>query len=399
MSPHTLRCSAGLAVLALLGWAGAPALAQNQPALVINDVTVPFETNGGTGLATFTVTFADTTVSHGPVTVLFSTTGGTATAGTSCGGAGVDYVGVNSFTLAFGSTEKRKLINITVCGDTRDEPDETFFVNLFTASGAGIQDAQGQATLIDDDPQPSLRVNDVTVTEGAAGAVVNAVFTVTLTGSTQNSIPVSFTTANRTATAGSCGTANVDYATTSSSLTFAPNQPSQTLTIPVCGDGVREGNEQFEVRLSGATNASIQDGTGVGTIADDEPLPALSIVAAVQTAEPGFSGQFVSAAFTVTLGGPPTTQTVSVDFATAPGTAKAGTTCVGVRFPGGGGTTPGDYGTQSGRLTFAPGTTTQQIQVPICFDGTSDPNETFTVRLTGPVNATIANATGTGTIR
>jgi hypothetical protein len=364
------------------------ALAQNQPVLVINDVTVPFETNGGAGLATFTVTLVDTAASHAPVTVLFSTTGGTATTGTSCGGAGVDYVGVNSFSLAFGATEKSKQINITVCGDTRDEPDETFFVNLFSANGAGIQDAQGQATLIDDDPQPSLRINDVTVTEGAAGAVANAVFTVTLTGSSQNSISVSYGTANRSATTGSCGTANADLATTSGALSFAPNQPSQTLTIPVCGDGVREGNEQFEVRLSGESNASVQDRTGVGTITDDEPLPALSIVAAVQTAERD------TAVFIVALSGPPTAQSVSVNFATAPGTASAGTSCP-VK-----GILSVDYVTQVGTLSFAPSVTTRQIRVPICSDRSiGEHNETFTVTLSNPVNATISQAVGTGTIR
>jgi hypothetical protein len=391
---HRLSTITGLvaAVSALTLAAPMIALAQNQRALVINDVTVPFETDGGAGLATFTVTLVDTATSHPPVTVLFSTTGGTATTGTSCGGAGVDYVGVNSFSLAFGATEKTKQINITVCGDTRDEADETFFVNLFSANGAGIQDAQGQATLIDDDPPPSLRVSDATVAEGAAGTVANVVFTVTVTGSTQNTITVSYATANRSATAGSCGTANADYATTSGGLSFAANQPTQTLTIPVCGDGVREGNEQLEVRLSGATNATIQDGTGVGTITDDEPLPALSIVAAVQTDEPSDRGG-VRATFPVTLTGPPTAQTVSVHFATSPGTATAGAACLVA-----GALNPVDYATQTGTLTFPPGITTQQIQVPICFAFRGDPNETFNVTLSNPVNATISQAVGTGTI-
>jgi hypothetical protein len=380
--------------LAPLGLAGTPAArAQNKPALVINDVTVPSETDGGAGLATFTVSFADTTP-HGPVTVSFSTTGGTATPGTSCNGTGVDFVGANNFTLTFSTTDKQKQIPITVCGDTRDEPDETFLLNLFGASGAVIQDGQGQATLIDDDPPPSLRVNDVAVTEGAAGAVGNAVFTVTVTGSTQNTVTASYATANRSATAGSCGTANADYATTSGALTFAANRTPQTVAIPVCGDGVREGNEQFEVRLSGVANATIQDGTGVGTITDDEPLPTLSIVAAVQTIEPGFGGQPVSAVFTVTLGGPPTAQAVSARFATAPGTASAGTSCL----PSVGGAFPGDYVTKNGTVSFAPGVTTQEIRVPICGDRSVDPNETFTVRLSEAVNAQIIQAVSTGTI-
>jgi hypothetical protein len=63
-----------------------PPHASGQARLVINDVTVPFETDGGAGNAAFTVSFADT-MPHGSVTVFFSTTGGTATAGSQCSAA------------------------------------------------------------------------------------------------------------------------------------------------------------------------------------------------------------------------------------------------------------------------------------------------------------------------
>ena len=54
---------------------------------------------------------------------------------------------------------------------------------------------------------------------------------------------------------------------------------------------------------------------------------------------------------------------------------------------------------QSGTLTFAPGVTSQTIVVPILNDATFENSETFTVTLSGAVNATIADATGVGTIR
>ena len=138
-----------------------------RPRIVINDVTVPFEAGGGSSVATFTISFADAT-SHGVVTVSVSTTPGTATSGSSCA-SGVDFVGVNAFTVTFSATQQTQQLPITVCGDGLDENDETFTVLLSNASGADIQDNQGQATLIDDDPAPSLRVNDITITEGAAG--------------------------------------------------------------------------------------------------------------------------------------------------------------------------------------------------------------------------------------
>src|SRR3990172_6388496 len=116
--------------LALLGttWASR-APAQSRPSLGINDVTVA-ETNSGSTLATFTVSFADS-AGHPPVVVSLTTTAGTATTGGQCGAAGVDFIGVNGQLLVpLSASEFSKPITITVCGDPRDEPDQTFFVNL-----------------------------------------------------------------------------------------------------------------------------------------------------------------------------------------------------------------------------------------------------------------------------
>jgi subtilisin-like proprotein convertase family protein len=85
--------------------------------------------------------------------------------------------------------------------------------------------------------------------------------------------------------------------------------------------------------------------------------------------------------FTVTLA-PASSQTVTVNFATSNGTATAGS----------------DYTSTSGTLTFAPGDTSKPINVPAVGDTTVEPNETFTVNLTTPVNATIGDSQGTGTI-
>ena len=52
-----------------------------------------------------------------------------------------------------------------------DEANETFFVNLAEPANATIADAQGLGTITDDDPTPTLSINDVTVTEGNSGTV------------------------------------------------------------------------------------------------------------------------------------------------------------------------------------------------------------------------------------
>ena len=85
--------------------------------------------------------------------------------------------------------------------------------------------------------------------------------------------------------------------------------------------------------------------------------------------------------FTVTLS-PASNQTVSVNYATANGTATA----------------PSDYLATSGTLTFNPGDLTKAINVTINGDQLFEPDETFTVNLSSPVNTTISKATGIGTI-
>lgn len=106
--------------------------------------------------------------------------------------------------------------------------------------------------------------------------------------------------------------------------------------------------------------------------------PTISIANAA-VAE-GNSGS-TNMAFTATLS-KASDKTVTVGYATANGTATAGS----------------DYTAASGTLTFAPGVTAQQVNVSVIGDTTVEPTETFTVALSNPTNGTLATATATGTI-
>lgn len=88
-----------------------------------------------------------------------------------------------------------------------------------------------------------------------------------------------------------------------------------------------------------------------------------------------------TARFTVTLSGA-SEQSVTVDYATANGTAKA----------------PADYTTTTGTLTFEPGQTTQTIPVPVRGDRRDERTEAFFVNLSGQANTTVADTSGKGTI-
>src|SRR5205807_5279712 len=121
--------------------------------------------------------------------------------------------------------------------------------------------------------------------------------------------------------------------------------------------------------------------TSSGTLAGGQVVnaqPALSIHDASTTE--GNSGT-KTLTFTVTLSSA-SNLTVSVNFATANGTATA----------------PTDYLATSGTLTFNPGDLTKTINVTINGDQTFEPDETFTVNLSNPVNTTISKSVGIGTI-
>jgi len=224
-------------------------------------------------------------------------------------------------------------------------------------------------------PPPSISISDVTVTEGNTGTV-SAAFTVSLSTATSAVVTVDYATADGSATAGS------DYVAAAGTLTFAPGTTTQVVTVTVNGDTLVEGDETFVVNLSNAVGATIADAQGVGTILnDDAPPPVPSISISDVTVTEGNTGT-VSAAFTVSLS-TATSAVVTVDYATADGTATAGS----------------DYVAAAGTLTFAPGTTTQVVTVTVNGDTLVEGDETFAVSLSNAVGATIADAQGVGTIR
>ncbi len=328
--------------------------------LSVDDVTV-IEGDGGTATATFTVTLSG--ISPDTVTVDYASADGTAV-------APGDY-SATSGTLTFLSGETTRAVTVDLNGEALDEEDETYTVELSNATNATIGDGTGLGTITDDDPLPALSVNDVTVTEGNGGTV-DATFAVGLDNPSGRTVTVDFATANGTAAA------PADYAATSGTLTFAAGQTTKQVTVQVNGDLLDEIDENFMLNLSGAGNATISDGAGVGAITDDDPLVGIS-VDDVSVLEGNFG--LVSASFTVSLSSA-SGRSVSIDYATANGSAIA----------------PVDYLAATGTLNFAAGETTKQVTVFINGDLLDEANETYFLNLSNAANATIADGQGLGTI-
>ena len=111
---------------------------------------------------------------------------------------------------------------------------------------------------------PQFSIDDMTVTEGHS-STVSTEFTVSLSNGSSQEATVDWTTADGTALAGN------DYTAASGTLTFSPGDPlTQTVSVLVLGDTIDELDETFKVNLSNATNATILDGQGLGTILDDD---------------------------------------------------------------------------------------------------------------------------------
>jgi uncharacterized delta-60 repeat protein len=113
-----------------------------KPQISVNDVA---RLEGNAGLTTFEFTVSLSKPSSQTITVSRQTQDGTATTADS------DYTGLSAATITFNPNETQKQVTVNAAGDTKIEPDETFFVNLSGASNATIADGQGQGTIQNDD--------------------------------------------------------------------------------------------------------------------------------------------------------------------------------------------------------------------------------------------------------
>lgn len=193
----------------------------------------------------------------GAATVDFNTSNGTAI-------AVEDYVPVTG-TLSFAPGEIFKTVTVPFVNDETTEPLESFTFNLSNATGSSTLGSPNtaQIVILDEDPAPQISISDVAITEGNTGNV-SADLLVTLNHPSASSITVQYQTVDGSATAGS------DYQGSSGTVTFAPRQVAQTISVPINTDSSPEITETFLVNLSSPTNATIADSQGVATIRDDD---------------------------------------------------------------------------------------------------------------------------------
>ena len=382
------------------------------PVLSIGDEMVE---EGGT--AQFTVTL--TPVSGKTVTVAYATADGSAEAGS-------DYTAASG-TLTFEAGDTQMTIEVATREDAIDEHDEMSTVTLSSPREATLGDHTAAGTITDDDEPPMLSIEGDTVVEGGT-----AEFRVTLTpAASGQAVTVNYATSDGTAEEGQ------DYDKAFGLLTFNDGDSEKTISVTTRQDELEEGEETFLVTLSGPVGATLAVGSATGRITDDDTGDGgngggngndgngnngdgnngnngggnngnggdgnggsnngdgnsgggntgggngdgsggggLSLSIAHATVVEGGTAEFG-----VTLSGA-SNQAVTVHYRTAAGTAASGD----------------DFVAAQGTLTFAPGSTAETIDVQTLDDDIYEGEETFSVRLSAPSGATLAEAAATGTI-
>ncbi|MET0648731.1 MAG: Calx-beta domain-containing protein, partial [Pyrinomonadaceae bacterium] len=206
------------------------------------------------GAGSVTITVTRTGGSDGAATVQYVTSDGTAEAGS-------DYEPLSDALIWLAGDMSNKTFNVTINEDALVEGAETFDITLNALSGAPLgTPSVATVTITDNDvAPPALSVGDVSVAEPSSG-ISHAVFPVTLSAVSAQTVTVNFATADGTATQPG------DYTSASGTVIFAPGETSKTIAVVVKADALSDTPENFSLNLSSPSNATVADGTGVATI-------------------------------------------------------------------------------------------------------------------------------------
>ena len=323
------------------------------PVISVDDITIKERDTDSTAKVTINLNKPGTE----SITVDYATADNTALAND-------DYQSIND-TVTFNPGETSKTIKIPVIGDTVDETNESFYLNLDNAVNAVVEDSQAEITIGDnDDPLSSISVSDAGVLSSIPvrddnGNIKNTtglLFEVTLDAPSSRTVWVDYATQDNTAVVGE------DYSQENNTLTFQPGETAKQIFVGVTVDDLVEADENLYFNLSNPINATIADNQAIGTI---EEMRSLSVSDAEITAES------TKALFTVALD-KPSVQGVFVDYSTADATAR-------------------NY-TDNGRLFIKAGETSATVAVPLINNTEAD--KTFFLNLSDPKYALIEDSQG-----
>jgi hypothetical protein len=171
---------------------------------------------------------------------------------------------------------------------------EGYVYRFFASNSVGVAwtDASNFTT-----EAATISIADATpVTEPDGAATIDATFAVTLSGVSASNVTATFNANSGTADEG------VDFVDTNGTVTITAGATSADIVVVVSGDDAGEPNETFTVGLVSPVNAVITDGSGTGTINDNDEQPAANVLGGATS----ISGSEATANISVTsTGGAP----------------------------------------------------------------------------------------------
>ncbi len=265
--------------------------------------------------------------------------------------------------LAFAPGETAKLLRIPVYNDNSWEYRETLYVSLSAPVNASLERSSAAISMIDNDATglPAISVLDSVVDEKAGIAYFHVVLD---KSSTTSNVSVPFATVDGSAIAGS------DYEAQSGTLVFRPYETVKTVAVLLRDDSLQEVAERFHLQLGTPTGASLADGVGTVQIAASDM--AVQVLPQIQVGDISISEAdgFADVVFSISAA---SEQVVSVSYSSGSGTS----------------TSSSDFASFSGTISFAPGETSKSLRVAVYGDNQAEAQETFLVKLSNPVNASL----------
>ena len=199
-------------------------------------------------------------------------------AGGDSAASGADYAAVGDFTIAIaaGSGSGSATFALTPVDDTLVESSERITVAGaspgLTVTGTGVTLTDDDRALADsvevDEPTEDVALPRVSVADARADEGADLLFTVTLDRAADDTVSIAYATADGTAKAGK------DFTAVSGTLSFAPGDTEGTVTVETLDDAMDEGDETFLLQLSRPVGVALADPSAVGTIVNEDPLPA-----------------------------------------------------------------------------------------------------------------------------
>jgi hypothetical protein len=273
-------------------------------------------------------------------------------------------------TLIFEPGELSKTFQVQILDDSDAEAPEKLRlvlsnpVNLTGGAAPQIGPSQPAELTINDDDVSTFKFSAPSYSVDENDASGHATMTVNRAGATNVAASVNYATSDGTAT-------GADYTSASGTLNFAAGETTKTFQVDVANDGTAEASETVNLTLtSGGTPVD----TAVLSIVDNDN-PKASVQVSSPVYDVGEADGIASV--TVTLSHRVDSD-VTVDYATADGTAIAGS----------------DYTATNGTLTFigntnngGPGTgqTSKTVQIPLTQDPDAEDPETLTLTLSNPL--------------